>query len=460
MEAATVLACSTHSRTSSLTLNGFTMQIGEHLPSRPSMDRRSTSPPVHLYPVTPASTPSSFDHTNKDQASVLRPSIRHASSYSPSSGPSHSRNSSSSSIDASVLRRYGYPTYRQSLTPQPFGSTEPMSRTPSAMSHLAPISMLGAPIQSYPSRKRTASSSANPSRLSTQVQFDPVLDGQTSSALEYLTAANPTPSLTQRTVETGRGVNTHFWYDIRTVRAWSDFNVETISAMPDLLRLLQIPVPLRDLPAPSKVNYSPETPTQLVDICAKHHAVKVTAALKLTLGSERYIAMRALKPTGGVRQQPDFVSNYQSDAEQTIYGDGRGRVVGIVKCYDQWNSGMRNGSPTDQVKYLQSLAHLHRFMREHDTRYGFIITEIELVCVRAGGSSPSPTSSSGAAAPPPPLFGYVEVTTPIQIATSGLPAAAADHDGPHLHMTAGLARSGGCTCSPKSSRYRASRTGV
>ncbi|KAK5129453.1 hypothetical protein LTR08_003246 [Meristemomyces frigidus] len=280
-------------------------------------------------------------------------------------------------------------------------------------------------MQSYPQRRRTASPPAHRSRLSTEVDFEDSLDLQTTAALDYLTAPNPAPSLTQRTVETSRGQNTHFWYDVRNIRAWGDFNVSAIAAVPQLLDLLRIPVGTRQLPIPAKVNTNPETPSQLVEICAAHHAVKVNAALKLTQGSDKHIAMRSLKAMPGSRQQPDFVSNYMSDAEKTIYGDGRGRVVGVVKCYDQWNSGMRSGSMGEKTKYLQSLAHLHRFMREHGTRYGFIMTEIELVCVRAGGP---PSESSNV-----PLFGYLEVAAPVQIATSGT------GEGGDLRMTAGLA---------------------
>ena len=196
--------------------------------------------------------------------------------------------------------------------------------------------------------------------------------------------------------------------------------------MPDLLTLIKCPITLRNLPTPAKVNGSPETPAQLAEICATHHAVKVNAALEIAQGSDKHIAMRALKQAPGARQQPEFISSYQSDGEKTIYGDGRGRVVGIVKCYDQWNSGMRHGcSPGDKIKYLQSLAQLHRFMREHGTRYGFIMTEIEVVCVRAGGPDPEESNI--------PLFGFLEVAAPIQISTSGLSA-----DG-ELQMTAGLA---------------------
>lgn len=417
-------SCHGHARTVSMPSNGFPMQFGG-LPLRPGMDRRSTSPPSQLCQPSPASAPSPFDYMINDYASSRRPSMSNVRSRSMSNVRSHSRNDSSSSIDASMLSRYGYPTYRQSPAPQSSGNGAPMSRTPSAMSHLAPIGVSDGQMQSYPQRRRTASPPANRSRLSAEVEFDPVMDSQTSTALDYLTAPNPTPSLTQRIVESSRGQNMHFWYDVRNIRAWTDFNVSTIAAVPQLLDLMRFPVTLRDLPAPPKVNLVPETAAQLVEVCATHHAVKVNAVLKLTQGSDKHIAMRTLKPTPRSRQQPEFVSNYQSDAEKTIYGDGRGRVVGIVKCYDQWNTGMRTASPGKKIEYLQGLAHLHRFMREHGTRYGFIMNEIELVCVRAGGP---PSENSNV-----PLFGYLELAAPVQVSASGR-----GEDGA-LQMTAGLA---------------------
>jgi hypothetical protein len=173
------------------------------------------------------------------------------------------------------------------------------------------------------------------------------------------------------------------------------------------------------------VNANPETSIQLAETCANFHAVKVNAALKVAQGG-KHMVMRTLQHTGSnTRQQPEFVSNYQCDVERLISGDGRGRVVGIVKCYDQWNSGFRTGTPPEKVLYLRGLARLHHFMREHGCRYGFIITEIELVCVRAGVD----TSSDHAI----PLFGCLEVAQAVQIATSGK-----DSNG-NLQMTVGLA---------------------
>ena len=415
-----------HRRAISLNSNDFPMQFGGHLPTPHGADKRlNNSAPFSL--VSLPSEPISKHSAYVDLTASQRPPVAHMRSRSTSNIHTHSRNSSSSSIDASMLNRYGYPTYRHSPTPQPMGAHTSMSRTPSAMSFLAPISLPSGQVQNYPARRRTASPPAKSSRLSVEIndEVDPCLDVEETSLLAYLTAPNPTPSLTQRTVEPRPISRTDFWFDIRNVRVWSDFNISTVAAVPSFLELLKVGISARYLPAPGSVNLKPETPAQFAELCANHHAVKVNAALKVSQG-EKHIAIRALKMTSSApRQQPNFVASYQSDAEKTIYGDGRGRVVGVVRCFDQWNSGMRNESALSKIAYLRTLAHLHRCMREHGCRYGFIITEIELVCVRAGGPLNEDSEM--------PLFGYLELATPIQISTSGLTAEG------ELQMTADLA---------------------
>lgn len=301
------------------------------------------------------------------------------------------------------------------------------------MSHLAPIAIPSAEMQPYPSHRATASPPTGPSRLSVEADV-PAASGipsPTSTVLDYLTAPNPTPSLVEKAADTSKLQASHFWFDIRNLRSWDDFNMETVSSIPGLLNLLNVDVSIKSLPGPRTVNLTPEHAGQLAELCAMHHAIKVNAALKVAQG-DKHMAMRALRTAPGARQQPEFVASYQSDGEKTIYGDGRGRVVGIVKTYDQWNSGYRKGDQNRQVDYLEPLAQLHRFMREHGTRYGFIMTEIELVCVRAGG----PPTEDGV-----PLFGYLEVAAPIQISTSGRnpdgsPRMTADLALWYLHMLA------------------------
>ena len=101
--------------------------------------------------------------------------------------------------------------------------------------------------------------------------------------------------------------------------------------------------------------------------------------------------------------QPSFISNYTDDTSELIYGRGLGHVVGLVKSFERWNSGMRVEGDHKKVEYLRGLAHLHKCMREHGCRYGYIMTEIEMVVVRNGAEDT-------------PHFGYLEVQT-IQLAT-------------------------------------------
>jgi hypothetical protein len=96
--------------------------------------------------------------------------------------------------------------------------------------------------------------------------------------------------------------------------------------------------------------------------------------------------------------QPSFISNYIDDTLELIYSRGLGRIVGLVKSFDRWNSGMRVEGNHKKVEYLRGLAHLHKHMRDHNCRYGFIITEIEMVVVYNGTKST-------------PHFGYIEVQT-------------------------------------------------
>ncbi|OBT51544.1 hypothetical protein VE04_09130 [Pseudogymnoascus sp. 24MN13] len=96
---------------------------------------------------------------------------------------------------------------------------------------------------------------------------------------------------------------------------------------------------------------------------------------------------------------------------------------GRVKSFDRWNSAMPGEETHERVADLRGLAHLHRCMREHGCRYGFIMTEIELVVVRNGGEAT-------------PHFGYLEVAS-IPLAETA--SASAREEGAEVKMTALLA---------------------
>jgi hypothetical protein len=443
-----------HRRTTSNTSIGYASTAFNPYSRPNSMIRRATSPPNHSALVSPVSAASPYDiafHSALNSPITFtptesrRPSVSHARSSSANAVRSHSRSGSASSIDESVIGRFGYPTYRQLPNYVTASSATPpalnlVTALPSSfqsqvqeMSHMTSTIAQDYQISEFASAPAVQ---AVQYPLAAELQYETFPQPpSTTTLLEYLTGPNPSPALVRRITSVGRGINTHFWWDVRNLRSWTDFNISTISAIPGLLPLLQIPVPSPALPNPTRPNMMPETEAALHDICRDYYAAKVNAALKVAQGNS-HMMMRACKPQPGSRQQPEFISNYQSDYEKTILGDGRGRVVGIVKAYDQWNTGMRTEAPNKQVHYLQGLAQLHRIMREHGCRYGFIMTEIELLCVRCGGpsSAATPDTTTVNANNGVPIFGYLEVSAPIRLSTHGL-----DPETNELKMTAGLA---------------------
>jgi hypothetical protein len=105
---------------------------------------------------------------------------------------------------------------------------------------------------------------------------------------------------------------------------------------------------------------------------------------------------------------------------------------------------MRYGNKVQQVKYLHGLARLQHALREHHCRYGFIITEIELVCVKYGGgddiiaqqAKPAYTFPQTISGHFNPIFGYFEVSAAVTVAHNHV---APDTSDGSCRMTVGLA---------------------
>ncbi|KAI9681971.1 MAG: hypothetical protein M1817_000025 [Caeruleum heppii] len=312
--------------------------------------------------------------------------------------PSHSRSVSASSVNDQVLEKYGFPTYRQMPTYIP-----PTTYAPTAtytVAH-AGASTFVPPPTSLP-RSYT---------LPSDLQYEG--SDSTTTLFDYLTGPNPTPALVRQLKlnAAGRGSGqTYFWWDIRNLQSWPDFNLSAIDRVPGLMQLLKVELPSAALPdiAIARSKLQPDTESALQDLCHDFYARKVTNSLKVAQGPPHMMMRLADTKT-------QFLSNYQD--ESIIYGGAR--VVGLVKSFDRWNTGMRSEAPHRKVEYLLGLAHLHKSMRDHACRYGFLMTEIELICVRAGTDET-------------PHFGHLQISSPIAInATSGLTAALALW---YLHM--------------------------
>ncbi|MCJ1440662.1 MAG: hypothetical protein MMC23_001148 [Stictis urceolatum] len=349
-------------------------------PVRPTPQRSVTVPPECnslLSPISATSTNFSCfgDNLSIDSPITLTPSIVRKS-------VSHARSSSASSVDEATLGRYGYPTYR---------------RRPSYMSQAYWSSLAGSATFIPPTLTRPAPQHYDlPSEM-----LCAGADEETLTSTSYLSAPNPAIDLVRQVnMINGRGMHQHFWWDIRNLESWDSFTLSTIHAIPSFPQLLSIPINRSAFPTPtlSTSQLRPETEANLVEAIRDFHAAKLNAAVKVTQGSHRHMAMRVC----AARDGPAFISSYTTDADKTLLGTPRGRVVGVVRSYERWNSSLRSGNGNDKVRYLEGLSFLHRHMREHGTRYGFIMTETELVCARAGTNDV-------------PFFGHLELSDPIEM---------------------------------------------
>jgi hypothetical protein len=349
----------------------------------------------------------------------------------------HSRSGSASSIDEETLKRYGFPTYRQfpKYTAQPKPSPTapitpatpsitvypPYSRAspaePSAQIHQkaplqAPLALPASPYgyASVPSAQCSPVGLAHPTAG---------VCAPSTTLLSYLTGPTQAINLVRNvSVIPTRGLHDYFWWDIRNLRSWTSFSLATFNSINGLTKLLKTAIPA-ELTPPAVVQsnrLSPDSEAALVSLVQDIYAPRVNAALKVSQGPDHislYTAPPALRASDNKHHGgPHFLANYTSDTEQTSSGSPRGRLVGIVKSFDRWNTGMRNEAPHRRVEYLNGLAHLQRCMREHSCRYGFIITEIELVCVRAGCDQGDDV----------PYFGFLEVSAPIPTNIAANPA--------------------------------------
>lgn len=351
-------------------------------PARKTHARSYTMPETLSYPVPFAPQQKQEEHP----APLL---CSPATFTTPTGTPTPEPRAASCGVEAGALERYGFNAYRQMQTYLPATTQEPQSYIPAGQDQES--FMYIAPTD-YP-RESSLSFSPEPT--------------PTTTLLSYLTAANPAPSLVRTISYHHRDPHTkHFWWDVRQVRPWSGFDAEAILALPGAAALLTCPVAAPLLPTPPTPSRHPETEAALHSIYAQHYLPRLNAALAVSSTRPLTFSVPPKPTTATTPADHLFVANgpgESSSAAALFGGRPSARVVGLVRSFDRFNTGMRVEGNVKRVEYLRGLAALHHAMREHGCRHGFILTEIELVVVRNGTDTT-------------PHFGYLEVTA-IQLAS-------------------------------------------
>ncbi|KAL4773839.1 hypothetical protein BDW60DRAFT_215728 [Aspergillus nidulans var. acristatus] len=365
-------------------------------PRRASVQRNVVEVSDRLAAVSSAHTSPVYASYNE---SKLSSPVSITASHRREESGKHSRSGSASSMEEA---KYAYLNYRQcpKYTAQPQASPT------------APITPATPSIMVYPPFSRDS-----PAEPATKTQRTPAQLALPASPYHYaqVPSAQCSPVGIAHPVPTVCAQST-------TLLSYLTSPTQAINLVRNgLTKLLKTAIPT-SLAPPAVVQssrLSPDSETALVSLVQDIYAPRVNAALAVSQGPDHlslYPAPTPRIPANKNYGGPHFLANYASDTEQTTSGLPRGRLVGIAKSFDRWNTGMRNEAPHRRVEYLNGLAHLQRCMREHSCRYGFIITEIELVCVRAGCDPGDDV----------PYFGFLEVSAPIPTNIAARPANASD----------------------------------
>ncbi|KAJ2903340.1 hypothetical protein MKZ38_010091 [Zalerion maritima] len=315
----------------------------------------------------------------------------------------HDRGASQCSLDVQGLEKYGFPTYRH----MPSYTTTSTSSPGMTATTMAPVSNMFHPqADAFMFPSMSFDRAHSPLSLSGSVEPMPQSQQPTTTLLSHLTAANPHPSLVRTISFPLRDPNTkHFWWDVRQIRQWTSFTAKTIMSLPGALSTLTAPVPETLLPMPSTGAQHPETETQLHSIYVNHYIPRLNAALAASSTKPVQFSLPSKSLPGLDNLIIAHIAGDSASAAAIFGGKPSARVVGLVRSFDRFNTGMRVEGNIKRVEYLRGVAALHHAMREHGCRYGFILTEIELVIVRNGNDAT-------------PHFGYLEVTTVQLAATS------------------------------------------
>src|SRR5436305_10984934 len=66
-----------------------------------------------------------------------------------------------------------------------------------------------------------------------------------------------------------------------------------------------------------------------------------------------------------------------------VLGTATNRVLGEIKPAWKWNTSLQDSpNPVDREEFLQALSQVNYYMEQQHTRYGFILTNEELVAIR------------------------------------------------------------------------------
>ncbi|KAJ5692810.1 hypothetical protein N7462_002233 [Penicillium macrosclerotiorum] len=228
-----------------------------------------------------------------------------------------------------------------------------------------------------------------------------------------LPALNPGPNV-QPSPNTTNDAYSH--RQIRNLTPWNSFDPQVIfNRYGALLNTAQI------APEPAT---TPPRPITSEDVLRQRLAVYLNPRVYRALRSA-FLTLTQANRLGGMTvvtfdagDSAALIQNFRPDLayfDETIANSQNrpNRAPGDVKVSWKWSSAMRNSqSQREQNEFKQVLSQVYYYMKQHRTRYGFVISNREIIAVRRVFNNQGVEDE-----------GHLQLSAPISLRASGTVAA-------------------------------------
>ncbi|PGH29203.1 hypothetical protein GX50_08038 [[Emmonsia] crescens] len=206
-----------------------------------------------------------------------------------------------------------------------------------------------------------------------------------SSLMAYLQNAPPAiptilhPNSGPNTTSTSYGAS-----DICHVGEWINFNLATVCQryQAHLMATMLPPDPFPASP-PQPINSENPLRHRISDMLTPRIRRALRAGFDQLQAANQLdgltplsfdVGEAALTPNGFTPDLAYFVA--------ASFGSGPNRAPGDVKLSWKWSTAMATGTVYDQNEFYQVLSQVNYYMKQHESRYGFVLTDNELVAIR------------------------------------------------------------------------------
>lgn len=196
-----------------------------------------------------------------------------------------------------------------------------------------------------------------------------------STLLEYLSITDP--DLNRTHVKDGSNSFNLVWDEIDSFREWTDFTYENAIAM--LEDLLSQSYELCDLDIPAQLRRATlniiDEPTVTAVLLKWNHTI-VDRALELASNTSMSFALGTHTNLSGRKIFPDWAG-----IDFNTGFPSKSRVTGDTKVSGKWNFDLLNDN-TKVHEFYKPLRQVVHYAQQFNTRYAYVISDKELLCIR------------------------------------------------------------------------------